>query len=693
MNLIQLRRINPTRSVGVKLFLIFLAAIVFVVLLLGLLSYSKAKSTIKHNVAEANHQTMIQTSEKLDILLKQYESLPLQLFMDPEVIQQLKNLQQATTEYDKLLVNDSIGKKLSSKTNADVNVTAMALVPEEANLPAISSGNFSFQVEESRNEDWFKSAVANSQSYQPWYTHEVKNSQSYWFLLPNSDGTDHISITMARFFKISEEDSGYTVLMQLGAGTLESAFASVTLGDHSQIQLVAADGTVIAASTPVDSGKTSKYPFIKNSKTDTTSLDTIDTNGNPVLAVFSPLKQADWKLTGIIPTEALIKDARPILINTFIIAAGAALLAILMGIWMVQTIARPLAKLKTLMAMGAKGDLSVRTAITSKDEIGQLSASFNTMMEQITELVGETSLTAQEMTSTAGELSDVSTKTAIAAQEIAAATEEIAGGAGTLAQEAERGNHLTDTITHRIETVIDTNKEMETSAHNIYASSELGALQLKDLMAQTSSTSEMTKELVAKINTLKEATSSVMKVLDMMRKITQQTHILSLNARIEAARAGEAGRGFMTVAAEVGLLAEQSHQSIAMVADIANTIMNEMNNTFTVLSNITPLFQQQNISVKTTGELFMSVQEEMGAFIQKLSSVTLSIDSLSQSQTHLTDTMGNVSAVAEQSSATSQQVASLCGEQRHISDYLVALSIKLEGTSDKLQAKLSSFTL
>ncbi|MFD2876167.1 hypothetical protein ACFTAO_09755 [Paenibacillus rhizoplanae] len=71
---------NPTKSVGVKLFLIFLSSIVVVVLFLGLLSYNKAKNTIKENVSEANRQTIIQTSEKLDITLKQYESLALQLY-------------------------------------------------------------------------------------------------------------------------------------------------------------------------------------------------------------------------------------------------------------------------------------------------------------------------------------------------------------------------------------------------------------------------------------------------------------------------------------------------------------------------------------------------------------------------------------------------------------------------------------
>lgn len=71
---------NPAKSVGVKLFLIFFTAIVAFVLILGLMSYNKARSTIQANAANSNKQTIIQTSEKLDIILKQYEDIALQIF-------------------------------------------------------------------------------------------------------------------------------------------------------------------------------------------------------------------------------------------------------------------------------------------------------------------------------------------------------------------------------------------------------------------------------------------------------------------------------------------------------------------------------------------------------------------------------------------------------------------------------------
>ncbi|GJM79535.1 hypothetical protein HMSSN139_20310 [Paenibacillus sp. HMSSN-139] len=149
----------------------------------------------------------------------------------------------------------------------------------------------------------------------------------------------------------------------------------------------------------------------------------------------------------------------------------------------------------------------------------------------------------------------------------------------------------------------------------------------------------------------------------------------------------------MVVADEIRGLAEQSRQSIEMVAGIADGIMNEMNETVIALSEVTPLFGKQREAVKETNAIFYDVQEQMQAFIDRLDSVTASIEQLVVSQGVLSESMGNVSAVAQQSSATSEEVASLSGEQQNVSEMLVQLSNNLEQASTKLEQKLALFKI
>ncbi|WP_258168724.1 methyl-accepting chemotaxis protein [Paenibacillus sp. AR247] len=481
--------------------------------------------------------------------------------------------------------------------------------------------------------------------------------------------------------------------MELKTDVIENQLNGISLGDGSKLQVGDANGQVVASTVNSEAGTKATLSFMQGQTEPAKTLETRDNEGNEILAVYNTLETTGWKLVGTVPVEMLVKDAKGILVLTMGMAVGAIVVAILIGFWMARMIATPLSKLKDLMLEGAKGNLNVRTQHKSKDEIGQLGQAFNLMVDQITKLVQQTNTTAQLVLETAGELTDASKKTAISAKEIAIATEEIANGASSLATEAERGNEMTEHMAKQMGLVITANEEMGSAARHVEQSSQYGTKQLNELLDKTHQTEEMTRELMHKVDALKQTASSVNKVLVVLQNITKQTNILSLNATIEAARAGAAGRGFMVVADEIRQLADQSRQSIDMVGQITGQIMSEMNETVEALSDAYPLFQHQMNAVKETNEIFVSVQEQMGDFTQRLQSVTESISALHDSHSVLSEGMSNVSAVAEESSATSEEVASLSNEQQSVGDHLVELSAKLENVSIQLKESLSRFTL
>ncbi|PAF30719.1 methyl-accepting chemotaxis protein [Paenibacillus sp. 7516] len=682
--LTQVRKANPVKSVGVKLFLIFFAGIMIFVISLGLLSYSKAKNTIEENASRANQETIDQTKEKMDIILERFVDTSTQIFFDPEMQSLLQNMSNKDlTAYDMFINSSSINKQLSNVAFTNKSMEAIYLVPTDENKSTMGTGSSSASMGDIRSEAWYDEIV-QSGGYR-WLPTEIKED--------GSAPTFRIARSMKN---LQGTNQSYVLVIELKLEVLEEQLKSLNLGEGAVIQLIAPDKKVVASTIADRTGKETELAFYGDLTEQTGSTNAeyaVDGKSTDMLVVYSTMETSDWKLIGMVPTSMLVKDAKGILTLTLWMALVDAAIAVLIGVWMVRMIARPLGRLKDLMQEGAKGNLKVRTPFTSKDEIGQLSAAFNLMMEQITKLVEQTNRSAQEVLDTASELSNASKKTAISASEIAVATEEIAGGASSLATEAERGNELTDNISRQMQSVVAANEEMGQSARHVEQSSETGTQHLNQLMMKTQKTEEMIGALVNKVDSLKESTSSVLKVLDVLQNITKQTNILSLNATIEAARAGAAGRGFMVVAGEVRQLAEQSRQSIDMVGEITDKIMHEMNETVAALSNVNPLFREQMDAVKDTNVIFASVQQQMGAFVEKLGMVTDSIGDLSKSQGTLSEAMSNVSAVAEESSATSEEVASLSSEQQNISNQLVNLSDKLENVSTELKNTLSRFTV
>jgi len=666
---------NPIRSVGMKLFLWIFCSILACVLSLGWFSYSQSKSIIQQKVADSSIQTAVQTAGKIALMLGSYERQSLQFITDSNFISLLSTLSVTTDDYEKFDTARQLTEKLSSVAMADSSYESISLVPLEDDGQVMSTG----------------STLDRAKLMELPNIKEITeaNGKAVWgaTMQGGIDG-NRIAPTFV-LGRILNQGKPYLLLLEIKSKSLADEMETVNFGDGSSSYIVSTNGTVVYGPDTTKWGTPYEYELPDSEK----GYSTISVDGTDTLSSVGELSNNGWKLIGNIPVSSLVKDAQVISNLTWVMSLIAALIAAAIGILVMRTVGRPLAQLRTLMNEGERGNLTVRSTIRKKDEIGQLSDSFNRMMEEITGLVRQTNLSAQEVLATATSLSDASRKTAGAAREIATATEEIANGATNLAVESEKGSDLTIQIGTQVQSVIDSNLEMGQSANEVEEAGRTGTEYMNNLIQKTGQTEEMTRSMVEKVDKLKESTGSIRKILDVLGNITKQTNILSLNATIEAARAGAAGKGFMVVADEIRKLADQSRESIGVVGGIVENISSEIDETVAVLSEAYPIFREQIESVREANQIFIVVQDNMGGFIRRLGSATDSVRQLESAQNTLSLAMSNVSAVAEEASATSEEVASLSNEQLNISDGLVELSNRLEAVSGKLRESLSRFTV
>jgi len=113
-------------------------------------------------------------------------------------------------------------------------------------------------------------------------------------------------------------------------------------------------------------------------------------SGRTYLVSFQTDPASGWRFVSISPRDEIIADvARVRFVTVLTFAAGALLFIVLLSLYLSTVLTDPIKNLQRLMRRVSENDLSVRVAIDSRDEIGQLAASFNDMVCRIRELMNE----------------------------------------------------------------------------------------------------------------------------------------------------------------------------------------------------------------------------------------------------------------------------------------------------------------
>ncbi|WP_409365775.1 methyl-accepting chemotaxis protein [Halomonas sp. PAMB 3264] len=126
-------------------------------------------------------------------------------------------------------------------------------------------------------------------------------------------------------------------------------------------------------------------------------------------------------------------------------------------------------------------------------------------------------------------------------------------------------------------------------------------------------------EALDELAALNDRIERVRSVTSMIEAISEQTHLLSLNASIEAARAGEHGRGFAVVAGEVRSLAQKSSEATQRVDELVRDmhqsgqrVMSTMNELMVRVRERSRGMQAVGAGLDDTTREFDDVGEEIG---------------------------------------------------------------------------------
>lgn len=670
------------QSMGTKIFLLFFISILIFVIVLGLVSYNISKTIVMNKSSNGMDQTIVQATQKLDLLFNLYEGLTTQMVTDKVLKDNINIYYSEMSDVEKINASAKVLDKLRNNRFTLPGIVSTALIATESNQMLLD--NSSDDIANTANVIDIKL---------PWMNEIIKaDGKAVWLGANNKGYTTKASkpvLAIGRLQKSYYSGKPVILVIEVSQSTISEQLKDIDIGKTGELRIINKEHRIVQSINDNDLGKQFFFPLLDGKEIQKQN----DQNGNELLVISSLSKKTGWSLIGYTTVNELIAETKQIYQVTLITAICAILFAILIGWFAVRIFGRPLVKLRNIMKISESGDLTVRADFKSKDEIGQLGDSFNNMMVNFTNLIKNTNDSGMKVLEMGKTLLNTSRLTAVSAGEIVTVSNDIADGASELSIVAEKSNSLTRELSGKLNEVIGANERMVHIAGEVRSYSDKGIIYSQEVIGKTNSTNELTLEMFEKVNGLRESTASIQKVLELLNNMAKQTNILSLNASIEAARAGSAGKGFMVISNEIRNLADQSKQSIEVVGRITENIQMDIDSAVDAIEKAYPVFKEQIHMVQETDHIFNRVSDHMGDYTKQLNRVTSYIIELQHVQINLNEAMLQVSATSQESAAATEQVAALSTEQLGTSKNLVNLSEDLEKLSEELGKSLSIFTV
>ncbi len=342
---------------------------------------------------------------------------------------------------------------------------------------------------------------------------------------------------------------------------------------------------------------------------------------------------------------------------SIVIAIVTVIVATILSLLISRSILSPLEILRTtIKEIEHSNDLTKRTNISSRDELGVVSHAFDSLLNKFHQ-------TLNQVVTAANSVSNASTE---------------------LAQSSENtSNHIsqqrleTDMVATAMNEMASTSHEVSRNAADTATGAEQANSQAINGQSVVQSTIESINDLATQIENAGQSIDKVSsdsqeigRVLDVIRGIAEQTNLLALNAAIEAARAGEQGRGFAVVADEVRSLASRTESSIQEIQQMIESLQHGSSAAVVVMQKSKEQAEHSVEQASKAGESLTQITDSVSAINDMAAQIATAAEEQTSVNEEINRNITNISTISDSTAVEADNTHNASNELANLAEDL-----------------------
>ena len=370
-------------------------------------------------------------------------------------------------------------------------------------------------------------------------------------------------------------------------------------------------------------------------------------------------------------------------------------LTLIISIVIIREIVSPLQKvtqkLKEISQNG--GDLTQRIGYKSKDEIGELSGSFDIFMDKLHGIIKNVASTSDEMNIYGTQLNEAIGSTTATFEQITNTVTEIAAGTLDSATVVEETSASVEEIARFSKSTSDVSNNTLLQGKEAIKIAKNGGIKISEVVSSIQEISDSSKDVSAIINEVDLSSKKIGDIIQIITGISAQTNLLALNAAIESARAGEYGKGFSVVAEEIRKLADESDLA---ASQIANLVKENSIKTSTAVNSVDEVEKKVAVGVVKASEVGESIQniiDNINNIVDQIGEISNDNEQQAQSSTQMGKTINGIAETSNEIARGTEQISAGIEEQLSTMSEIEKTSEDLSDISKKLKQLISGFKI